>query len=59
MESRNYILISDSAMEGHLADQIYKRPFFDNEKETWVEAKWADISFNNKEFIKEILGYLI
>jgi len=59
MESRNYILISDSAVEGHLADQIYKRPFFDNKKETWVEAKWADISFNNKGFIKEILGYLI
>ncbi len=60
MELRNFVVRSDSAVEGHLPDIILIHPYV-NGRETWVESKWDEFSLfnvaNRAEFIKYLMAY--
>jgi len=54
-----YIKQHDSAIEGCLSDMIFKNPQLDGQRETHVEAKWAEFSVNNYAIRKEFIEYLL
>lgn len=57
MRKQGYVLVADSSVEGRFADLIFARPEVDGKTETWVEAKYEELSLSNKKFISELGKY--
>jgi hypothetical protein len=59
LKERSFILIKDSSIDGCLSDLIFRRPVIDGERETWVEAKFTDLSLYDKAFLSELGRYFL
>lgn len=53
-----YSQITDSFVEGHQSDMIFINASISSERRTHIEAKSTEISLKDKDFSKELLGYL-
>lgn len=59
LKTRSYILVKDSSVDASLSDLIFRRPNIDKERETVIEAKFADLSLYEKDFLGELGRYFI
>jgi hypothetical protein len=59
LEQSGYALMTDSSIEGHLADMVLIHPEKSVQKEYWVECKATNVGPNEKGFVKELMHYFL